>query len=377
MTEFWLISVPGDKTCQQAWEKLQAATTKSNLSTNSKFEIPELKVGTLDVLVGISDELDKLDSFLEVVVNEVAKYTSDVLEEEDKVGENLLADGVDIISYVTKFQWNMAKYPITESLKNLTEMIAKGAKQINNDFRARVSTYNELEVNLRALEKKNTGSLLTRNLATIVKKDDFVLDSEYLTTLLVVVPKLLHNEWVKQYETLTEMVVPRSSQVISEDPDNYLCTVTLFRQSVKEFMAKCREKKFLVRDFQYDEEKIREEREKITTMSTDKKKQFGPLIWWLKVNFSEAFIAWIHVKALRIFVESVLRYGLPANFQAMLLQPNHKTMKKLRQVLYDLYKHLDVHAGSFIDLPVDIPGLKFGEQESYPYVCCKINCKLL
>lgn len=33
----------------------------------------------------------------------------------------------------------------------------------------------------------------------------------------------------------------------------------------------------------------------------------GPLLRWLKVNFSEAFIAWIHIKALRVFVESVLR----------------------------------------------------------------------
>lgn len=33
------------------------------------------------------------------------------------------------------------------------------------------------------------GSLLTRNLAELVKKEHFILDSEYLTTLLVVVPK--------------------------------------------------------------------------------------------------------------------------------------------------------------------------------------------
>jgi len=31
------------------------------------------------------------------------------------------------------------------------------------------------------------------------------------------------------------------------------------------------------------------------------------LVRWLKVNFSECFCAWIHVKALRVFVESVLR----------------------------------------------------------------------
>lgn len=28
---------------------------------------------------------------------------------------------------------------------------------------------------------------------------------------------------------------------------------------------------------------------------------------WLKVNFSQAFSAWVHLKALRVFTESVLR----------------------------------------------------------------------
>lgn len=45
MTEFWLISAPGEKTCQQTWDKMMAATTRTNnLSTNHKFNIPDLKV---------------------------------------------------------------------------------------------------------------------------------------------------------------------------------------------------------------------------------------------------------------------------------------------------------------------------------------------
>ena len=39
----------------------------------------------------------------------------------------------------------------------------------------------------------NRGSLLTRNLGDLVKKEDFVLDSEYLTTQLVVVPRYMHS----------------------------------------------------------------------------------------------------------------------------------------------------------------------------------------
>ncbi|NXL22471.1 VATC1 ATPase, partial [Setophaga kirtlandii] len=375
MTEFWLISAPGEKTCQQTWEKLHAATTKhNNLSTNSKFNIPDLKVGTLDVLVGLSDELAKLDAFVESVVKKVAQYMADVLEDsKDKVQENLLANGG-----LLQQQWQ-AEHKFYSSFLDTTPFlfIFKGVNQIDNDLKARASAYNNLKGNLQNLERKNAGSLLTRSLADIVKKEDFVLDSEYLVTLLVIVPKLNYNDWVKQYETLAEMVVPRSSNVLFEDQDSYLCNVTLFRKAVDDFKHKAREYKFMVRDFQYNEEEMKADKEEMNRLSTDKKKQFGPLVRWLKVNFSEAFIAWIHVKALRVFVESVLRYGLPVNFQAMLLQPNKKTMKKLREVLYDLYKHLDSSAAAIIDATMDIPGLNLSQQEYYPYVYYKIDCNLL
>ncbi|XP_016094975.1 V-type proton ATPase subunit C 1-B [Sinocyclocheilus grahami] len=377
MTEFWLISAPGEKTCQQTWDKMNMATSQTNLSTNHKFNIPELKVGTLDVLVGLSDELAKLDSFVESVVRKVAQYMADVLEDSrDKVQENLLANGVDLVTYVTRFHWDMAKYPIKQSLKNISEIMSKQVSQIDNDLKARASAYNSLKGNLQSLERKNVGSILTRSLADIVKKEDFVLDSEYLITLLVVVPKTSYPDWQKTYETLSEMVVPRSTKLLFEDQDSGLFSVTLFRKAIDDFKHKARENKFMVRDFQYNEEEMKADKEEMTRLSTDKKKQFGPLVRWLKVNFSEAFITWIHIKALRVFTESVLRYGLPVNFQAMLLQPNRKNVKKLREVLQDLYKHLDSSA-TVIDASMDIPGLNLSQQEYYPYVYYKIDCNLL
>lgn len=35
------------------------------------------------------------------------------------------------------------------------------------------------------------------------------------------------------------------------------------------------------------------------------------------------------------------RYGLPVNFQAMLLEPQKRSTKRLREVLNQLYAHLD------------------------------------
>lgn len=104
------------------------------------------------------------------------------------------------------------------------------------------------------------------------------------------------------------MIVPRSSTLITQDSDYALFNVTLFKKVVEEFKLHAREKKFVVREFTYNEEEMAAGKNEITKLVTDKKKQFGPLVRWLKVNFSETFCAWIHVKALRVFVESVLRY---------------------------------------------------------------------
>ena len=121
--EYWLVSAPGDKTCQQTFDKLNQvivrrmkhhmlksiisfkATSKQQLSANWKFHVPDLKVGTLDQLVGLSDDLGKLDGFVEQITRKVSNYLGEVLEDQrDKLGENLLANGVDLATYVTQFR---------------------------------------------------------------------------------------------------------------------------------------------------------------------------------------------------------------------------------------------------------------------------------
>ena len=48
---------------------------------------------------------------------------------------------------------------------------------------------------------------------------------------------------------------------------------------------------------------------------------------------AQAFSAWIHICAVRLFVESILRYGLPPQFLAVLMKPVPKTAAKLRKTL--------------------------------------------
>lgn len=373
--EYWLISAPGEKTCQQTWQKLDQSTSRyPDLCRNFRFNVPDLKVGTLDTLVGLSDDLLKLDSNAEILCRKLASSIADTLEtnREAVLKEHLLANNMDLSNYIIQFQWDTAKYPIKQSLKSLHDIMSKQIGQIDGDLKTKSSQYSLIRSSLESIERKQTGSLLVRNLSDLVKREHFVTDSEYLSTLLVVVPKPYYRDWNLNYEKLTDMIVPRSSHLIYEDSDHGLFTVTLFDKVIDDFKVKAREKKFVVRDFKYNESDIIAGQTEFARLAQDKQRQFQLLLRWLKVNFSEVFVAWIHIKTLRLFVESILRYGLPVNFLAVLIQPGRRQARRLREVLNQLYSHLDNAAAQGLD--DDIPGLvNMGQQEYYPYVYFKIN----
>lgn len=382
MTEFWVVSVPGDKTCQESWERLNRLTSVDNkLSTNYKWNIPDLKVGTLDQLVGLSDDLTKLDQYCEGATRKLVAYFADVLEDNrDKLFENLKIGDKDIHTYITKFQWEAAKYPVKQSLRTITDNIGKEMSRIDADLKTKATTYNTLKNSIASMDRKAGGSLLVRDLSDVVKADDFILDSEYLTTLVVVVPKSLVNEWSHKYETLTDMIVPKSSRLVFEDSENALVSVTLFRKVVEEFKTHCRENKFIVRDFVYDPETLAAGKNERDKLIAEKTRQFGPLARWLKINFGEMFTAMIHVKALRVFTESVLRYGLPVNFQAVLMQPSKGMTKRLRSTLNTAYAHLDsggMGKGEIDSEEMAGIGLTLGMGDYYPYVFFKINADMI
>ena len=73
-------------------------------------------------------------------------------------------------------------------------------------------------------------------------------------------------------------VVHRSTQIVFQDDDYALCTVSLFHKVVDEFKHKAREHKFIVRDFVYNPEELAAGKNELTKLATDKKKQFGPLV---------------------------------------------------------------------------------------------------
>ncbi|KAJ3202814.1 hypothetical protein HDU67_000260 [Dinochytrium kinnereticum] len=343
MASVFLLSAPADPTKAEAAAKLRdkIASKANDLAELVTFTLPDFKVGTLDSLVLLSDELAKADSTYESTTMKIADNMKSLLGGDlDRWRSNLVVNDRSIDQYLKTFQWNTMKYRADKSLKELTDIISQEVTSIDSLMKTKMQTYTSVKTQLAGMQRKQGGNLSVRSLNGLVKKEHFILDSEYLTTVLVAVPKSSENDWLNSYETLTQMVVPRSSQKITEDDEYILFNVTLFFRVVEEFTLKAREKRFIVRDFKWNEETLAKEKKEIADAANAEKELLSTLLRLCKTNFGELFSCWIHAKVVRMYVESVLRYGLPPDFQPMLIKAKPRQEKKVRDVINAQYANL-------------------------------------
>lgn len=171
-----------------------------------------------------------------------------------------------------------------------------------------------------------SGNLSNRSLASIVDPSLLIQNSDYLETHLIAVPNQMVKDFFKTYETLSPMVVPRSAQSINSDNEFTLYAVTTFKKHSQEFIHKCRESKWTPRDFKYEEGGGVTEQKELETVGKDERKVWGEALRLGRTAWGEGVMAWVHVLALRVFVETVLRYGLPLSFVCGLVRVGFSIM---------------------------------------------------
>ncbi|KAI1660967.1 ATPase, V1 complex, subunit C [Daldinia decipiens] len=346
--KYVLLSLPlstfdtGDQ--QEALDSVKTTITSAN-GIVLPFPVPNFKIGTLDALVQQADDLAKLNTACEGVVSKVGDALRSLYEgNEDKASEQKMVNDKPTDQYLRTFTWNKVRYRADRPVGELVDILQKELATIDNDVKGKFNQYNQVKTNLAALQRKQTGNLATKSLTPIVNPSLLVQDSEYLETHLVAVPSNLKKEYLKSYETVSPMVVPRSSVQVAQDDEFILFAVTTFKKHSAEFQQKCREQKWTPRQYKYVEGGKEEEQREIDRVTREEKKVWGEALRLTRTGWSESVMIWAHIMALRVFVESVLRYGLPLEFVSALVLTNAKLVKKVKTALDSSYSYLGGNA---------------------------------
>nr|DAD38788.1 TPA_asm: hypothetical protein HUJ06_013110 [Nelumbo nucifera] len=336
VTSYWVVSLPVQASASSLWTRLREEISKHSFDTLVyRFNTPDLRVGTLDSLLSLSDDLLKSNSFVEGVSHKIRRQIEELERTSGVEGGALRVDGVPIDSYLTRFVWDETKYPTMSPLQEIVDSIHVQVAKIEDDLKVRVAEYNNVRSQLNAINRKQGGSLAVRDLSNLAKPED-IITTEHLVTLLAIVPKYSQKDWLSSYEKLTNYVVPRSSKKLHEDNEYALYTVMLFGHVADNFKTSTREKGFQIREFEYSPEAQEGRNREMERLMEDQETLRGSLLQWCYTSYGEVFSSWMHFCAVRVFAESILRYGLPPLFLAAVLAPSIKSEKKARSILEGL-----------------------------------------
>jgi len=179
------------------------------------------------------------------------------------------------------------------------------------------------------------------------ENDDFVY-SKFLTTVVVVLSKGTEKEFLGSYESLTPQVVPGSAKCFTSLTDKegtsiwrvVLCTAgaptdakTHGANPADNFKRACRERRYVARDFEYSADGHKKLVASRQRLEQEVSAQQAMITGIYRDAWSDVMHALVHVKAMRIFVESVLRYGMPPKFSAFVVSPPANKLVPARKAL--------------------------------------------
>eukprot|EP01139_Manchomonas_bermudensis_P014480 Amastigsp_a508531_1707.p2 type:complete len:379 gc:universal Amastigsp_a508531_1707:1196-60(-) len=353
-----------------------------SLGTFNAFELPELKVGTMEMLLALTDDLSKNDMFIEGVVKKIARQALD-LAGGNTTKLQLSVEGQTLMNYVRGFTWDEQRFPAGAHPPEHVESIRRLATRIDEQLKLQFGELHEVRSKLQALTRKTTGSLISRSVPELVAPSD-VINTDYLATVFVCVKVQDAGHFLGVHESLVECtnfetmekfsaIVPQSTKKVAEDGEYALYAVYVLKKMCDDFKRECLARKFVVRDFgsaEADADAGGESREELESQIETRAQK---LQQWCASNFGEVVVAWIHLKIVRLFVESVLRFGLPADFAAMLVEPKAKQEKKIRALLKSTFVSLSV---ANLDGGAD-EGAGADGEFFYPYVSVDVPFDIL
>lgn len=251
--------------------------------------------------------------------------------------------------------------------------------KLDEEARNKTAQYNDCKTQRSNLAQKDGANLLSRDLVDILNPtevsmngtaaDDYI-STAHLATSFVILPRGADQDFLKAYESMSEGVVPMSAKRFSklDDKDgNSLWRVVMFKTAVEPFKKACRDRRFIPRDFEYSEEAYNKLIEQRQTIEESVKRQWTLVKGLYQAAWSDAMIAWMHIKAMRVFVESVLRFGMPPRFASFVVVPRSGTQTHVRKALADILGKAAASSGTYAaDKMADAAAE--GDEEYFPYV---------
>ncbi|KAK8811351.1 hypothetical protein WA158_003085 [Blastocystis sp. Blastoise] len=406
----FIVAVPNDDGEATTLQELKNTfPAKENYCGTYEFKIPHLITGSLEQLINLSDQMQKMDQNCKNIIEKISRTYTDFVSNDN--AEKLDVNGMTIEQYIQTFSWNDARHPHNRSLVDITYRIVGEFKKVDEDLKKMLSQYQDTKNSLGNLQRKRGTNLLTTPLETVLsheqveratggmKERDVFINTPFLQTVCVVITTPQEREFLDTYQdicqdkvvirgdegrsTAISPVLPNSAKFLVKDDEGYLLySVVILKKFLNDFETACKEKRFTVR--YYDLNSItntndsESEQDKLQKLSEEEKSKRVYIVRWCRPNFSDCYSSWVHLKYSRecngyFYIPMFILYY----FITFSIFPLTKNTKKIYDCLYTKYSYLGGHSGAYGDLTdsdaVTAASLGSTDVTLYPYASIHIE----
>lgn len=403
---FWLVACETGRgrSREQLQSALSHALIPSKLAvTCAPLEIPRvIKSKGLDELIKLADDLVRHDQTVEQSCRRVERLGLDVDPSIEYVVIHQRTP-IGVTDYLSRFSWDDAKYPLaTRSLKQNMDLLLQSVTKLDEELRIKNSIFSDIKAKTNAAQSGASSSFHIRELDSVITPqlvdDSDFIDTEHLTTVVAVVPLNEAASFPAKFWKWSDKVLPGSEKQLcqtnsnsgnasnaassaeghhrsghahrqghgakdgakdiplTDKENNTIFIFVAFKSVLAEIKEEARKLRITLRtDFHYSPSAFRERERIATEMSREKDKQTQILSRLCVAVFSEFFIAWMHIKVARIYVEAALRYGQDPQYSAftlMLPPPGKIREARLETELLAILAPPASQRSSYFTLPV-------------------------
>jgi len=306
--------------CAAPQGNASSCTRVSGVVEAHDLRIPDLKYESFDKLMDFVDGCIKLDSGLEAKLRAIERIGEDTGDDELKIYTNKQPNGVPVEHYLKTFEWDKNKFPLNRKIDDLVQSAQFAVSKCDDLVKNRAGNYSELKNVSQQYTKNASLSLASKDLVevfspTLVNKSDFI-NSQTMQTMLVVIPSASEGEFFEkvydlQNEDGDQLAIADSHMKFSvtDKDNNSIFRVVVFRKFAEEFAKRCRAERWSCREFEYSADAYQQYLQDKAKIAQEMQKAEYDLKEVVKSAYSDVCQAWIHVKAIRLYVDALLRYG--------------------------------------------------------------------
>ncbi|KAH0792885.1 V-type proton ATPase subunit C [Histomonas meleagridis] len=363
-----------------------------------------------DQLMSIADEIGKLDLQAFSLLTRVARSCSDLskkIEADNLRGWNDLPcncafdpaippkllvsiqngnqiDEIPIDQYIEGWEWNDIQFSQKGSVIEIHKALLDEVQSLDEQIRNSSTAFTEAGNKIINLRRRSEGSLLVRNLdeigsemysvtnlneyyASKATKTPIYVHTRNLSTILIVVKNGYIAEFKNNYTLDSTYVVPGSLAELASDNEYTCFAVTIISKNLDDYKSATKEKGWHIKEFTYNpnlREELQKEAQEAIQNYLNESNNYSEQ---LQSTFSQLAIVWLHIKAIRIFVESILLYGIKSEFQAFRVCALPKNIPKIHKELEKVF------SDGILDGDDGGEDMMNDETEYHPYVSFKLN----